>query len=264
MRLWRVLGAMLLAATGCSGRAVSTPAPEVPGSQIVFMVMTGGGRMPAVFQALTSPELVVYQDGRVLTRAEEAVAQLIPARYDVAQVDPAAVAAFVSDVEADGVVALGTDFGTPRVADAPTTTVLLNGPKGQAQVDPYALGMPFETGLTDAQRSARAALSAVIDRARALPAGKARSPYSPDRVVVYELDPRFQRETATVGWPGPPLSSFLRPSAKGASVACGELNADPAEVVYRAALGNPGALWLVNGTTRTLAVNPLPLPDSCP
>ena len=39
--------------------------------------------------------------------------------------------------------------------------------------------------------------------------------------------------------------------------------ADPAGVVYQAALDNPGARWLVDGSTRVLAVNPLPLPDDC-
>lgn len=253
-----------LAMSGCGGRHASTaapaPTPAPESGQIAFMVMTHGGRMPAVFHALASPELVVYDDGRVLTMTKDGAGELVPARYDVADIGAAAVASFVADVGARGVIAPGTDFGTPRVADAPTTTVRLNG----AQVDPYALGMPFDTGLTDAQRAARAALIAIIDRARALSVGAPQTPYAPDRVVVYEVDPRFQRDNATKGWPGPPPSSFLRPSEERGSVACGELNADPAEVVYRAALGNPGGLWLIDGVTRTLAVNPLPSADSCP
>ena len=30
-----------------------------------------------------------------------------------------------------------------------------------------------------------------------------------------------------------------------------------------AALANPGARWLVGGASRTLAVNPIPLPGAC-
>jgi len=66
-----------------------------------------------------------------------------------------------------------------------------------------------------------------------------------------------------VNWPGPPPASFLSPHTGRRSIACGELVADPAEVVYQAALENPGARWVVDGATRALAVNSLPLPGDC-
>jgi hypothetical protein len=96
-----------------------------------------------------------------------------------------------------------------------------------------------------------------------LAAGTARVPYSPDRVIVYEVETQNNNEPTTVGWPGPPPTSFLKPNTSRRASACGELNADPAEVVYQAALDNPGARWLVDGVTRILAVNSLPLPDDC-
>ena len=58
-------------------------------------------------------------------------------------------------------------------------------------------------------------------------------------------------------------ASFLAPSTGRRSIACGELMADPAEVVYQAALENPGARWVIDGATRILAVNSLPLPGDC-
>ena len=218
---------------------------------------------PAVFQALASPSLAIYGDGRVLSVVDAPVLRLLPARYEVARIDPAAVATFVADIEAGGLISDGTDFGTPRVTDLPSTTVLVHGPTGEAVRSVYAFDERFDARLTTEQRDARIALRAVIEKASALAAGAARVPYAPDRVAVYEVEPGSNGEPATTGWPGPPPSTFLAPSTSRRSIACGELNADPAEVVYQAALTNPGARWLVDGATRILAVNPLPLPDAC-
>ena len=262
---WCALGTVLtlLMMTSCSPNAESTPAPGLPGEQMVFMVMSSGGMAPAVYQALASPSLAIYGDGRVLTVVEAPVLRLLPARYEVARIDPATVASFVADVEASGLITNGTDFGTPRVTDLPSTTVLVHGPTGQQLRSVYAFDERFDARLTAEQRTARIGLRSVIEKASGLAAGTARSPYSPDRIVVYEVEPGNNSEPATTGWPGPPPPAFLAPSTGSRWIACGELNADPAEVVYRAALTNPGARWLVDGATRILAVNPLPLQDAC-
>ena len=94
------------------------------------MVMSSGGMAPAVYQALASPSLAIYGDGRVLTAVESPALQLIPARYEVARIDPAAVASFVADVEAGGLVSADTDFGTPRLTDLPSTTASIHGRGG--------------------------------------------------------------------------------------------------------------------------------------
>lgn len=262
---WRLFGTVLtlLMMTSCSPNAESTPAPGLPGAQMVFMVMSSGGMAPAVYQALASPSLAIYGDGRVLTVVEAPVLQLLPARYEVARIDPSSVASFVADVEASGLINPGTDFGTPRVTDLPSTSVMVHGSAGQQLLSVYAFDERFDARLTAEQRSARVALRAVIAKASTLAAGAERVPYSPDRVAVYEVEPGSNSEPATTGWPGPPTSTFLAPSASRRSIACGELNADPAKVVYQAALANPGARWRVDGATRILAVNPLPLQDAC-
>ena len=261
----RLLGSVvsLLVMTGCSPNAESTPAPNLPAEQMVFMVMSSGGMAPAVYQALASPSLAIYGDGRVLTAVESPALQLIPARYEVARIDPAAVTSFVADVEADGLINSGTDFGTPRMTDLPSTTVMMYGPGGEQRVNPYAFDERFDARLTPEQRSARVALRTIISRAAALTAGAPRMPYSPDRVVVYEVEARTADEPGAVNWPGPPPASFLSPHTGRRSIACGALVADPAEVVYQAALENPGARWVVDGATRALAVNSLPLPGDC-
>jgi hypothetical protein len=173
------------------------------------------------------------------------------------------VTSFVADVEADGLINSGTDFGTPRMTDLPSTTVMMYGPGGEQRVNPYAFDERFDARLTPEQRSARVALRTIISRAAALTAGAPRMPYSPDRVVVYEVEARTADEPGAVNWPGPPPASFLSPYTGRRSIACGALVADPAEVVYQAALENPGARWVVDGATRALAVNSLPLPGDC-
>lgn len=249
--------------TACSGTAESDPAPGLPSDQPVFTVMSTGGMSPPVVQALDSPSLVIYGDGRVLTMVEPLDIQVVPDRYTVARIDPATVASFVADAESDRLINSRTDFGTPRVTDLPSTWVTVQGANGLQQASAYAFDPQFETKLTEAQRSNRAQLRALIDRAKALAAGASSSPYSPDRVVVHEFASRPQEPPATVGWPGPDPSGFLTASDKRRAVACGEVAGDAAGVVYLAALANPGARWLVGGASRTLAVNPIPLPGAC-
>lgn len=275
MKRWLGAALVALVMTACSTTAVSAPTrgptpaptsgptPALPADQVVFSVSSAGGLVPPVYYALESPALVIYGDGRLLTVTKSAGLQMVPARFDLAHIDPAAVASFVSQVEAGGVVSPATDFGTPGVTDQAATTVMVNGANGPQEASAYAFDERFEPRLTAAQRSARASLRTVIDQAANLAAGAGRTAYTPDRVVVYEVDPAYVNGAATKGWPGPPPSSFLKPSDTGRSIACGELAADPAEQVYRAALDNPGALWLVDGVTRVLAVNPLPL-AGCP
>lgn len=262
----RLFGALLagLTMTGCSGNVTSTATQALPADRMVFMVMSSGGLVPPVYYALESPSLVIYGDGRVLTVVKGTAHNSVPARYELTRVDPLAVASFVSTVEARGLINTETDFGKPGVTDLDVTTVMVHGEKGQAEVSVYAFYEQFETGLSQDQRSSRAALREVIDHASNLAGDASRAPYSPDRVVVYELGSDYENKSATKAWPGPPPASFLAPSTKRRSIACGELTGEAATAVYGAALDNPGALWLVDGAKRLLAVNPLPLANACP
>ena len=262
--LMRVLGVLLagLTAVGCSGGATATAGGALPAGQVVFMVSSGGGLVPPIVYALDSPSLVIYGDGRILS-AVNATTSGVPARYRITRVDPLAVASFVSETEDRGIINPAKDFGMPGVTDMDSTTVLVHGENGQAEVHVYAFHDEFDDHVTPRQQAARAALRQVIDTATNLAAGGSPAPYAPDRVVVYDLGPN-SANTATTAWPGPAPASFLAPSSQFQSVACGYLTGAPATAAYGAALDNPGALWLVDGATRVLAVNPLPLADACP
>ncbi|WP_404315979.1 hypothetical protein [Prescottella equi] len=79
----------------------------------------------------------------------------------------------------------------------------------------------------------------------------------PDRVVVHQpgfVDIGFSAEEVPV-WPGPDPYEFLEPSPPSGSR--GEITGEQAEVVYAAALDNPGDLWNVGGIVRWLVVEPL-------
>lgn len=249
-------------AGGCSAEGTPNTA-ALPADQMVFVMDSYGGMTPRVIAALQSPSLVLYGDGRVLTAEMTEIAAAVPTRYEIARATPDAVRRFVDSAQSGGLISDRTDFGSPRVTDLETTTVVVHGDGGRSEVAVYALHEAVEAGLSTDQRRAREDLRALIGQARALADDAPRTAYVPDRVVVYEVDADSSGESATVGWPGPPPASFLTARGQREAIACGELNADPAEQVYRAALDNPGARWPVDGVTRVLAVNPLPLPGDC-
>ena len=267
-RLWILtLSAVLAGLTmvGFTGSATSSADGALPADQVVFMVDSGGGLVPPVVYALESPSLVIYGDGRVLSivKDDNSVGS-VPARYQLTRVDPLSVAAFASSAETSGIIDPAKDFGQPTVTDMDSTTVTVHGENAPAKVSVYAFHDQFDKDVTADQQKARAALRQLIDTASNLDAGATPSPYAPDSVVVYDVGLGYGDRTATTAWPGPPPGSFLRPSNQSRSVACGQLSGAQATSVYNAALDNPGALWRVDGASRVLAVNPLPVAESCP
>lgn len=254
------LTALLVACTGPTA-ATETPTELLPADQVVFRVTSAGGLLPHLLALMESPSLVIYGDGRVLTQVSPSGNPTTPARFELSQGDPLAVAGFVARAEAQGMVDASTDVGRPGVTDMGATRVLLHGDQGESQVSAYAFDPQFETDLTLRQRSNRAALRSLIEEAEGL-AGRDSATFSPDQVTVFELAPESRTPAATAVWPGPDPDSFLSPT-KGRAIACGHLSGERAGPAYQAALENPGARWLVDGAERILVVNPLPATDAC-
>ena len=158
--------------------------------------------MPPVVYALESPSLVMYGDGRILSIVKDDTGGAVPARYQLTRVDPLAVTAFVSSVEARGIINPDKDFGQPPVTDMDATTVLVHGENAAAKVSVYAFHDQFDKEVTADQKKARAALRQVVDAASNLAARANPTPYSPDRVVVYDVGLGYGDKSATTAWPG--------------------------------------------------------------
>jgi len=254
-----LVAALLAAAMSGCGTWASPIAGALPAGQLVFVVTQSGGMVPPVISAMQSPSLAVYGDGRVLTSQKQVASQAVPARYVAADAGVDAVRSFVAAARSGGLLDGTTDFGSPRVTDVSTTEVMVRDDSGSSEVRVYALDARFEDSLTADQRDARARLRALIATAGALAAGAPTTDYVPDRIRVSEALPGRDNTPAVTPWPGPPPSSFLAQVTGARVVASGELIGADARSTYLAALANPGARWLVDGATRVLAVNPLPV-----
>jgi hypothetical protein len=261
---------LVLVLTGCGawplGKPSASPSP-LPGDRMVFLLQGGaGGFTPHFHQALLTPALAVYGDGRVIQYDEGEQDPNVPAAYVLSRVDPALVATFVADAEARNLINSETDFGYPAVTDTPSTTVLLHGASGPHRISVYAFDAGFDDDLTRAQRRARQELAEVIDRASALPGDGERLPYLPDRVKVTEFAFDGGGKGRAKEWPGPDPESFLVPSTtRSIRLACGELSGPAAEKVYAAARDDPDGVWTHDSKQRVFAVAPmLPGTEGCP
>ena len=234
----------------------------LPADRMVFGVSGAPGFAPPIFWALQSPAILVYGSGLVLRAEDRVDLRGVPSRYVEARIDPLRVARFAADAERSD--ALAGDLGTPQVTDLGSTRVWLHGAAGRQEVSAYAFSETFDDDVAWAARRRRRRLRALIDEAQEL-VGDAGLPYVPSRVVVLEQRVQPSDEAATLRWPGPDPASFLHPArspGRGAT-ACGDLTGVPAAAAYAAALANPDQRWLVDGVTRALVVNPLPVEIDC-
>ena len=245
---------------GCASG--SGPVQALPADQVVLGLSSGPGYAPSIYWPLQSPALVVYGSGRILRAEQNTGLRAVPLAYTEATVDPLQVAQLVADGERRRV--LQRDFGTPQVTDLGSSRVWLHGAGGRREASIYAFGESLDEYVSWFQRRNRQRLRSFLDDARGL-VGDAGQPYVPERVVVLELRAYESSEKTTVRWPGPDPASFLhKPSGYARqAIACGELTGQQAATVYGAARENPEQRWLVDGQTRVLAVNPLPIEIEC-
>lgn len=258
VRAWPVLVALVLLA-GCGPDRLpdfpTTPAP-LPGEQLVFVLDRGAsGFASEQEQTVGGPDLLVYGDGRVIypTSGENMPGQ--PTAYTIAWVEPELVARFATEAEQRGVVHEDVDFGEAAVTDQGTTTVSLHGTGGRHAVAVYALDDRFESGLTEGQRRARAALGEVIAEATALPRAAPRTDFPTSLVRVVELRSPGDGGDAGVEWPGLHPATFLRPSRSPTALGCGTVSGVGASDIFAAARVNPDGRWLVDGRIRVLVVS---------
>ncbi len=186
--------------TGCAGGAAlalaacgtaTTDGDGIPDLQTLRLTVDGGFTTAAIaFRTL--PELTLTADGQVLT--PDPVPEIYPGpllpHLSTRDLDPAGRAALAEVVLAGGLITTPPpDFGTPGVADAPTTTLRVTLDGAETTLAANALA---EAGaapeLTGEQQSARDAFRALVDRLRDLEGAVGTehlgepSPYAPEGV----------------------------------------------------------------------------------
>ena len=191
--------------TGCAGTAAlalaacgtaTTAGDGAPDLETLRLTVDGGFTTAAIaFRTL--PVLTLTADGQVLT--PDPVAEIYPGpllpHLSSRDLDPAGRAALADAVLASGLITTPPpDFGTPGVADAPTTTlrVTLDGTETMLAANALAeAGAAPE--LTAEQQEARDAFRALVDRLRDLEGAVGAehlgdpSPYAPDSVWLRAL-----------------------------------------------------------------------------
>jgi hypothetical protein len=274
-----LLGAAVLAA-GCAAQPGSASAPastsssaaqdaEQPdGGELVLRVEQTGGFVPPQMTYSRLPIVSVYADGRVFTQGPVAAIYPGPALPNVLvnEVERSRVEELVQ-LAVDAGVGQEIDYGTPTVADAPSTlftVVTADGPR-TTEVDalgPGVLPEGDDGGLSERQTAARATLQDLLDALTAAGTG-GEQPYEPEAVaaVVGEwVDTDELPAPEDVPWPGPPLPGEAL--GDGLGLGCVTARGEAADAVLAAAAtANANTPWTDGeGNRWSVVLRPL-LPD---
>ncbi|SDS24387.1 hypothetical protein [Actinoplanes derwentensis] len=195
----------------------STPVTEsttADPDSIALRVEYRGGFVPAETIPGRIPRFSVYADGRALSEGPVTAIYPGPALPNLQEIKLSA--AQVKELT-DGALAAGVksggDFGTPNVADTPSTRIVVATAGGEQTVEVMALNEanPDDKSLTAAQHAARKKLTeflASVDRLFAETASPASKPYQPTRLAVLAQpyqDTGDGAGGATVAWPAAAL-----------------------------------------------------------
>ncbi|MEU4156888.1 hypothetical protein [Actinoplanes sp. NPDC026670] len=235
---------------------------------IVLRVEYRGGFVPAETIPSRLPQFSVYADGRAVTEGPVTLIYPGPALPNLQEIklSEAQVKQLTADAVAAGVRS-GADFGTPGVADIPSTRISVVTAGGEQSVEVMALSeaRPDDTSLTAAQKTARTKLAGFVKSLHDLfaeaasPAAKA---YQAERVAVLASpyqDNGDGLSGAPVKWPAADLpGAFLNQELK---INCLTVEgAAKDEVLALAAKGNERTQWESAGKKWQIKFRPL-LPD---
>ncbi len=173
----------------------TTPVQFGDGDEVWLRVSTGGGFVPYIANLREVPQLLLFDDGRLvrLVEDEDDPAPPVP-QFEAVQLDETAAADLLDTFAA---VVDGPDPGDAPVTDLSTTTIEVTTDGRTRDLGIYALG--FEDGLTGEQVEARRAAQTAIDDAFALEGAE---PYLPDEwLVLTSTVPTGSAPTDIVAWP---------------------------------------------------------------
>ncbi|EFC85909.1 hypothetical protein [Parafrankia sp. EUN1f] len=278
--------------TYAPGTTRTPPAPRgsLPGDSadsVAIRVDVLGGMVTVDMQAVRLPSVVVYQDGRVITRDPSPAGGPGPAlpALQLRRISAADVQKLVDLAVAAGVGG-DRDFGQPRITDSSTTRFTVRTADGVRTTSVYALSeyTPAMGGseLTARQRSAREALEQLQDALTDLPttlgprAVSEPEPYTPAAVAAF-VEPRPEgcpsapsgggplagcdpaTGTGVPAWPGPSLPG--EPFGSLTRTTCATVSGDQArELLAVARTAVSTTRWTSDGRQWMVRFRPL-LPD---
>ncbi len=249
------------------GAGADTGAAPPDGDALVLRVRQEGGFVPPERIVGRIPDVSVYADGRMITQGPQIAIYPGPAlpNLQVRQLDEAATGALIDDAFAAGVRS-GADFGTPGVADAPTTRidVVREGVTSTVSVAALREAMPDDPQLTAAQRTSRAKLAAFLTRLDEMAAAPGQQPYRATTLAAlaraYDVpDDGLPKQPGPIAWPGPALpGEYLNPNVKIGCVTASGAERDAILAVVKDA--NQNTPWGSGGNEYMVTFRPL-LPD---
>lgn len=200
---------------GSPGSAPVTESTTAAGPDaIALRVEYRGGFVPAESIPGRIPRFSVYADGRAFSEGPVPAIYPGPAlpNLQVVTLSPQRVQELTAEALAAG-VKTGGDFGTPNVADIPSTRITVTTAGGEQSVEVMALNeaAPDDKSLTAEQHAARKRLTeflASLDRLFAEATSPAAKQYQPERLAVLAQpyqDTGDGAGGAAVAWPGPAL-----------------------------------------------------------
>lgn len=145
--------------TGGSGGKITHPLGR---QDIVLQVVTGGGFVPIEYHLTLLPEFTLYGDGTVIVPGPVITIYPGPAlpNLQTTKVSEEVIQTLLAAAKEAGLFANGVDYGSPRVADVPSTSIVINAQGTTYRSEIYALGFEDGGGLTLEQQQARAAVNA--------------------------------------------------------------------------------------------------------
>jgi len=232
---------------------------------LVIRVESMGGFVPAEMNVGRIPAVSVYGDGRLITEGPHAM--IYPARslpnLQVQMLTPEFVRDLVRQGQQAG-VRNGADFGSPNIADAPSTRVTV----GDQSVSVVALSeaQPTDPRLTAAQRTARTKLAAYVKMVKGLSGAEGVAEpvaYQPTAVAVlarkYVPPQAAEPASKPQEWPGPALPGDMLNANIG--IGCvAATGADKDKVLAAAEESTVITPWTSGGSQWAITFRPL-LPE---
>jgi hypothetical protein len=237
----------------------------VDADSLVIRVESVGGFVPAEQNVGRIPAVSIYGDGRLITEGPHAM--IYPARSLPNLQEQMLTPEFVQDLVRQGKeagVRNGADFGSPNIADAPSTRVTV----GDQSVSVVALSeaQPTDPRLTAEERAARSKLAAYVKQVKGLTAAEGVAEpvaYQPTAVAVLARKYVPPQAAEPAGkpqeWPGPALPGDML----NANLGIGCVTATGAEkdkVMTAAATSTVITPWTSGGSQWSVKFRPL-LPE---